>query len=224
MNSRGLYATSIFSALLLALWHLNQLAEEVTPSTWVYVVAGIGVGALGADLVTGLVHWACDTWADEQTPWVGVGLIQGFREHHREPDAMVEHDWIEVNGEVATAACAGFGLLTLPASQSALGGHVFVYACLYSLISLVALTNQLHKWAHMCEPPVLIRMLQRTGLILSPARHSVHHSALHTSSYCISTGWLNGPLDAVGFWRILERTITHATGVEPRADSVRTGK
>ncbi|MCH8133493.1 MAG: hypothetical protein IIA30_13150 [Myxococcales bacterium] len=210
---RALYLAAIIAASALGILHLSQLIDLIAPTSWIALLAGLWVGALAADLVTGLVHWGCDTWGDEETPWIGSSLIRWFRAHHREPQAMLEHDWIEVNGAPALAASAAFLVLPCLGSQSAFG-----YAVAWSLIGAGALANQFHQWAHMDSPPLLIRKLQRSGLILSRVRHARHH-ALHTGGYCISTGWLNGLLDATGFWRVLEKSIAFVTGAEPRADA-----
>ena len=210
---RALYLAAIIAASALGIFHLSRLIDLIGPASWIALLAGLLVGALAADLVTGLVHWGCDTWGDEETPWIGSSLIRWFRAHHREPRAMLEHDWIEVNGAPAVAASAAFLVLPFLGSQS-----VFGCAVAWSLIGTAALANQFHQWAHMGSPPLLVRKLQRSGLILSRVRHARHH-ARHTGGYCISTGWLNGLLDATGFWRVLERSIAFVTGAEPRADA-----
>jgi ubiquitin-conjugating enzyme E2 variant len=203
----------------LALVYLAGLVHLLAGASPLALAAGLLLGGLGADLLTALVHWACDTWGSEETPWLGAGLIKGFREHHVDPQEMVRHDWIEVNGEAALAAAAGFGLLSPLAWQLASGGQVFWYAGLCSLICVAAAANQLHKWAHVESPPALARALQRLGAILSPASHAEHHRGPHTSRYCISTGWLNGTLDTIRFWRGLERCVEAITGAEARDGS-----
>ena len=181
-----------------------------------FAFAGAAVGAWAADLVTGLVHWACDTWGDERTRIVGAGLIQGFREHHDDPRAMLEHDWIEVNGEPALAACAAFVVLALPAVQEWLADRAFLAAFAWSLVVLGGLANQIHQWSHDPAPTRWIAWTQRVGLILTPARHDRHHRAPHDGDYCIAGGWLNAALDAAGFWRALERAVTRLSGATPR--------
>jgi hypothetical protein len=83
-------------------------------------------------------------------------------------------------------------------------------------------TNQLHKWAHMPEPPRVARWLQRCHLILTPKDHRQHHTRPFVHSYCITTGWMNPLLNAIGFWRHLERRIHHGTGALPREDDLGT--
>jgi len=43
------------------------------------------LGAVAADLASGVVHWACDTFFAEDTPVIGRALIFPFREDHRDP-------------------------------------------------------------------------------------------------------------------------------------------
>lgn len=217
---RALFAASILAAAPLSAFHLVRLIQSGRTNSWLAVLLGSIVGALAADLSTGLVHWACDTWGNERTRWFGPSLIRSFREHHREPRAMLDHDWIEVNGEVATAASLALLVLAAPPFQAALTGRPFGYALLWAMISLAALANQLHLWSHMPEPPGPVRALQRGRLVLSPRRHTHHHRHPHTTGYCISTGWLNPALDASGFWRALERAVTGLTGAEPRSEDL----
>ena len=51
-----------------------------------------------ADWASGLAHWSCDTFFEEDTPLVGPAVIQPFREHHRDPLAMTRHGFLELNG------------------------------------------------------------------------------------------------------------------------------
>jgi ubiquitin-conjugating enzyme E2 variant len=163
-----------------------------------------------------VVHWACDTWGSSHTRWLGPTLIRAFREHHEAPRAMLDHDWIEINAEPATAATAAFALLVLPPAQDWLATHVFAATFAWSLIVAGALANQIHQWSHSPAPPRAVRALQRIGIVLSPARHARHHRPPHVTDYCITNGWTNGALDAIGFWRAAERSITRLTGAAPR--------
>ena len=63
-------------------------------------LAGLAlVAAYGAaDWVSGLAHWFCDTFFEEDTAVIGPALIQPFREHHRDPLAMTRHGFLELNG------------------------------------------------------------------------------------------------------------------------------
>jgi len=205
---------------VLAVYHLAGWLPRLDAVDAVLALAGVILGALAADLLTGVVHWACDTWGDEHTRWVGPGVIRSFREHHDAPRAMLAHDWIEVNGQSAAGASAVFSLLALPAAQDWLADRPFVAALAWSMLAAASLANQNHQWSHMPAPPRWVSALQRAGLILSPARHARHHRSPYTGAYCVTGGWLDRALDAAGFWRALERAITCATGAMPRSESL----
>lgn len=226
LGVRSLLSIGIVGCIALEAIGLVQLFSVVELETLVPVVVGLCLGIALADFLTATVHWACDTWGSEQTPWLGHGLIRGFREHHRDPSAMVEHSWIEVNGEAATAgliALIVFNLLIGSDLRSGLGTlgswtQVFVASLFLSTAGVSAFTNQLHYWAHASHPPGIVSVLQRAGMILSPVEHARHHRSPHLHGYCISTGWLNRPMDAMNFWRGFERCLTAVSGVEPRRD------
>jgi plasmanylethanolamine desaturase len=73
---------------------------------------------------------------------------------------------------------------------------VVLQAALCSLAAGTLLTNLFHKWAHLPAPPPAIAWLQRRRLILCPTAHDQHHQT-HTRAYCVTTGWLNRPLDRI---------------------------
>lgn len=181
------------------------------------VVLGAAVGMLLLDGLTGLVHWAFDTWGDERTRWVGPVLVHSFREHHDDPRAMVAHDWVQVNRETLGAALLALSVLSLPTIHQSLLARPFAAGVAYGLVGLGSIANQLHLWAHAPSPPRVVGWLQEAGLILSPERHARHHTGLRTSAYCVATGWLNPLLDGLGVWRVLEVGIASMTGARPRA-------
>lgn len=180
-------------------------------------LAAMGTGILGADFVSGLVHWAGDTWGTESWPIIGKRLIAPFRFHHVDPEEITLHGFFAINGSnclvslpLLAVACA---LPVGPAARPSIFGAV----SLLSLCVGVLLTNQFHKWSHERIPSRPVRVLQRLWLILPPEVHAVHHASPHVRHYCITTGWLNYPLDRIDFFRRLERLVTRLTGAAPRA-------
>ena len=146
-----------------------------------------------ADLFSGLVHWALDTFGSVRTPVVGPAFIRPFREHHADPAAMTRHDFIEVNG----ASC--LGCLPVLAAAAFVPMNGFLQSVLVFTSLGVLLTNQCHKWAHTSpdETNFLVRKIQYLGLILRPGEHRMHHTPPYESHFCTANGWLNGPLNAI---------------------------
>lgn len=114
------------------------LVDVVGERTWLHVLFGFA-GPLVADLVTGMVHWAADTWGTVRWPVVGPLFIRTFREHHVDPMAITRHDFVETNGSNA--------MVTLPllAAAAWLGSPSLAAAVLWLCLWVMA-TNQLHKW------------------------------------------------------------------------------
>ena len=193
-------ALCLFLCLICAcLYRLAASLQDRWDVAWCAVAAGIGW--LAADLASGVVHWFADTFFEEDTPWIGPLLIQPFREHHRDPQAMTHHGFLELTGNsclmLLPVAGAALALPLSPASQAA----VIAFA-----LGLFA-TNLFHKWAHDAAPPALVRWLQARWLILPPAHHLRHHSAHHDAAYCVTTGWANVVAEACGAFVALHRVL-----------------
>lgn len=151
------------------------------------------LGAILADFLSGLVHWAADTFGSPSTPFFG-SAIRCFREHHDDPQAITQHGFVETNGNNA--------LMTVPILLLAVAIGGFAQAVVTVAAVFLLFTNQFHRWAH-GRPPALVHALQFMRLLPSPQSHDVHHASPFDRGYCITFGWLNRPLDAIGFWRWL---------------------
>jgi ubiquitin-conjugating enzyme E2 variant len=208
----GLFAT------LAARGHFAPLSVSAAQGALILLL-----GALSADLVSGLVHWGADTWGNQTWPIVGPSLIRSFREHHIDAVAITRHDFVEANGATALVllpVLLGVHVLMPGGSSAWTGLHYRASLFVLSLTFFVFMTNQIHKWAHMDLPPRLVRALQNLGLILPAGHHHVHHVGRHTSRYCITTGWLNPLLDGMGFFRMSERVIQAVSRLQPREDDL----
>ena len=81
---------------------------------------------------------------------------------------------------------------------------------------------QIHKWSHTYFGlPWYVTLLQDSRVILPRRHHRIHHVAPHDTYYCITTGWLDWPLERLGFWSRLESAVRWSTGAVPRADDMR---
>jgi ubiquitin-conjugating enzyme E2 variant len=189
------FAIALFA--LLAAWSLWRLAGATGWAFPAVALLAVPAGWLASDLLSGLVHWACDTFGSASTPLIGKALIRAFRAHHADPEEMTRHDFVETHG----ASC----LAALPLLAAALFVPVvswpgFLAQALLIFTALGALaTNQCHKWAHMeeLEAPRFVRWAQRRGLILPREHHRLHHTPPFDSHFCMSCGWLNAPFNAL---------------------------
>lgn len=194
-TQRLLESLAVGAFVLLLAWSLWRSAAL---PAWQLAAAALA-GWLAADFLSGLVHWALDTFGSVRTPLVGPWFIRPFREHHDDPQAMARHDFVETNG----SSCLGaLPLLVAAALLPVSAAQAF---CGFASLGLL-LTNQCHKWAHLQAGP-LVKLAQRCGLILRPEHHRIHHQPPYASHYCTASGWMNAPLQAAGFWRAAEHAV-----------------
>jgi ubiquitin-conjugating enzyme E2 variant len=198
-------AIVVASALWLFLAARLVRSDGLRASLWWVTGLGAAVGYLAGDLMSGVVHWFCDTFFEEHSPVIGRVLIHPFREHHRDPLAMTRHDFAEIAGNSCLALAPGLGIVALlPAPTRPLWLGAYAALLVFTVVAVV--TNQLHKWAHMPAVPGYVAAMQRTGLILRPPRHAAHHRT-QAEAYCVATGWLNPFLDRIGFFPAVERAL-----------------
>jgi plasmanylethanolamine desaturase len=209
---------SIAAAFLLLGWFGYRIATHVDLWQWWIPLAFLG-GVAAADFGSGLVHWGADTWGRDDCPVIGHRLLVPFRVHHINPDDFLRRRFVDTNGDVAFLAIPVLVVLNSVRLDSAWGAPIAVAG--FAFCGIGSMTNQIHQWSHMPLPPRPIRILQSAGLLLGGAEHAAHHERPYDCHYCITTGWCNRPLEAIGFFRRLERVITFLTGVAPRHDDRR---
>lgn len=124
------------------------------------------------DLATGVYHWLTDK---------GFNLhhqVCQFREHH-DTNSMVGFDWQPM-------------LIGVPAM---LLGLWLESAWLLAAGSFGVLAQVPHYYAHRRSQYQavhrVIRLLQRTCVILSPQAHAEHHDGRFERNFCILSGWNN---------------------------------
>jgi ubiquitin-conjugating enzyme E2 variant len=138
-----------------------------------------------ADLASGVVHFLLDNFGSPDTPVIGQKFVKPFRDHHVDPMAMTQGDFIAVNGDNVFVCLP----VVLPAFFFLdTGAHPYAGVFIVGLVGGVIMTNQLHKWAHMPAVPRLVAAAQRRGFVLSTKHHSIHHSGGYDRNYCITWG------------------------------------
>jgi hypothetical protein len=204
----------------LAVWLAARLGTTGVSSWFLWPLSAFA-GILIADFISGFVHWMFDTWWSVDTRVVGQLAVRTFRHHHLDPRAMTKHDFVETNGHnwAITVIYTGLGFgFTDPAETDLLDvflGQMFLVGTLFIMV-----TSQFHKWAHSDVVPRWVRFLQWSGIALDPKHHRAHHTAPYDQHYCVTNGWMNRPLQVIGFFRALERLVTWATGAIPRRDDL----
>ena len=200
-------ALAIFLGYAVCFLYRISIASETFGDRFT-VFAGLFAGYLCADLISGTAHWMGDRFWSETTPVLGPNFIAPFREHHIEPDEIVEHGVVELVGNTAIFALPVLaGTYHALDMQSGAGRSLFLAGLLLSAMVGVVVTNLFHRWAHMDQPPLHARLLQRTGLVLSRDHHARHHSGDFDRAYCITTGWMDRILDPMKVWQRIERLV-----------------
>ncbi len=187
---------------------------------WLPVIAVVGY--VLADLVSGIVHFLADNFAETDTPIVGRAFVRPFREHHTDPTGIVRHGFVETNGNNVIVSLPVIlpVILWVPIQSNAIAWAVGAFT--FFFILAVFLTNQFHKWAHEPEPSTFVRRLQATGLILTKHHHDVHHASPFDTHYCITVGLWNPMLERAQVFERLERAIRRwVPGTDPRSRVVR---
>ncbi|XP_067931658.1 plasmanylethanolamine desaturase 1-like [Watersipora subatra] len=204
------------------------LVRYFDSSRTIYIILSALAGICTADFASGIVHWGADTWGTVDFPIIGPALLRPFREHHIDPTSICRHDFIETNADCFTICIPFIGysifkFCTYSPEQIALTYNFEMYV--FFLACFVTMTNEFHKWSHTYFGlPKWISLLQDYHVILPRIHHRYHHVSPHEVNYCITTGWLNPPLEAINFWRKAEHVITKLTGAIPRSDDMKWSK
>lgn len=195
----------LITNLILAAVSISALSGHIAiPFTILAVLASIVLGDLG----TGVFHWAVDNYGSINTPIFG-SVCAAFQGHHQSPWTITYRSFVNNVYKIAIATVPVMGLLTI------LEINPFIRIFFALFINWWLMSQELHKYSHMKQPPGLVKLLQNSNLILSRKEHGLHHSSPFEGHYCIVTGTCNKMLDDSNFFRELEKIVYKLTGNEP---------
>lgn len=207
---------SVLAALALVVTQFVRFAGVQEFWGWPTLVAVV-LGLLAADFISGVLHWIGDTWGTEQTVLIGQRFIRPFRFHHAHPLDMLHSHFFTTNGDTSLACLP---LLIAPFLLPLhIDGWRIAAVFLWAVGGWGMWTHQFHKWAHLKHPPLVVRWLQRAGVILTPSHHWRHHKEPFAVNYCITTGWCDPVLSRLRFFPALEWIVSGLTGWHPRGES-----
>mmetsp|Transcript_85633 Transcript_85633/g.242849 ORF Transcript_85633/g.242849 Transcript_85633/m.242849 type:complete len:459 (+) Transcript_85633:70-1446(+) len=188
-----------------AMWRRGLSAAGgggATAAATPHAAAGFGVSALDLAVVVCLatfytevasatMHLVADNEAFSDLPLFGP-IAKSFQWHHRDPTGIVRLTWISHLGAL------DMGMLLLMAL--ALCNPRAWYLGIFALAThpLMYLMMATHRWTH-CSPgdvPGIVALLQRRGVLLTPAGHSAHH-ADYEINFSLLTGWSNPVVNAL---------------------------
>ena len=217
-TQKGFRVLFLFGFVVMSFLYIRQIFSSFSFDFLFPFSVAFLFAVLTADFLSGVVHWAADTWGNVDWPVVGRSIIQSFRLHHVDQKGITRHDFLQTNADVA--------FVVFPVQLLSYLFLVYVYPSAFlfaffgSLTIVGFFTNQIHKWAHQDTVPAFIAFLQKCGFILSPEHHVEHHTAPYAKHYCITFGWMNSFLLWIHFFPFMEYTITSLTGALPREDGV----
>jgi palmitoyl-[glycerolipid] 3-(E)-desaturase len=178
-----------------------------TTSTLFTFAITIFMSVILGDLGTGIFHWAVDNYGSITTPIFGSVCV-AFQGHHQSPWTITFRPFINNVYKIAIATIPFLALLVVFHGSI----NPFVQLFFASFINWWLLSQEIHKFSHMKQPPKVIQLLQQSGIILSRKEHGLHHNSPFEGHYCIVTGINNDWLDKSQFFRKLEAIVYHLTG------------
>ncbi|CAF2674101.1 unnamed protein product [Rotaria sp. Silwood2] len=213
---------SIILCIIFMVYNFFYICRYFDMRNWYLIIPSALLGILTADLASGIVHWSADTWGSVDMPFIGRNFLRPFREHHIDPTSITRHDFIETNGDNFAVTVPYLLYMTYKFTYWNDTDIRRIYnfeVYMFLLAIFVSMTNQFHKWSHTYFGlPSYIVFLQRYHIILPRKHHRLHHVVPHDTYFCITTGWLNWPLEMIQFWSRLESIVEKYTGAKPRSD------
>ncbi|MGE4429682.1 MAG: fatty acid desaturase CarF family protein [Sphingobium sp.] len=210
------------SVLLLCLSLAGNLAFALRdPSLW--MLPALIAGWYVADMLSGLVHMTMDYFparlhvgldrlyfyqgsraSDEYQGLFRASmarlnpfekLVYDFKNHHPRPHALGRRTmWRQIGSTVIAGSLPMSVLLNAACLLWPVPG--WAVAGMVSLLIGGTFAQYFHGTLHRDENPWIIHAMRRTGLLMTPAAHQVHHDTLKRD-FATNSGWSNALLNPV---------------------------
>lgn len=210
------------------------------PSWW--MVPALVAGWFAADMLSGIVHMVMDYHPCR--PGMGLDrlyfyagsreseeyqamfraamarlnplerLVYDFKNHHPRPDALGRRTMLR---QIGSSVIAGSLPLSLILNLAALLLPVpgWAMAAMVALLIGGTFAQYFHGSLHRADNPWIINAMRRTGLLMTPAAHQLHHDSLRRD-FSTNCGWSNALLNRVFNLAYGRGWLTDA-GLEPLA-------
>lgn len=217
MHPRWMTVPTGLALHAIVLWHV-WAAWSGGLEWWKWIVAGV-LAWWFVDVLTLATHWLLDNYFEPHTPIVGK-TVYFFREHHRTPDSMFDRDFFDGNFE----NCFGGFFILLAAALLPLPPVVSAFFAVAGLGGGYITT--IHKWSHDPSPPMPVRLMQRSRLLVGPRHHNKHHADTR-GHYALFAGHMEPLVEGLRIFPISELAVflmTGTTAVESRLELGRRGE
>eukprot|EP01041_Mallomonas_annulata_P003201 gene3201-6321_t len=193
-----------FAVSAFCLFKAFSAMKFVTITDSAILTSVILLSTIIGDFATGVFHWSVDNYGNINTPIFGA-VCAAFQGHHDSPWTITFRSFANNVYKICYPSIAVLTILAI----SPLSPLPLVFFTLF--INWWVLSQEFHKYSHMKNPPLPIRLLQQSGIILSRKEHGLHHTSPFEEHYCILTGVCNKFLDDSKFFRHLERIVYRIT-------------
>ena len=139
-------------------------------------------------------------------------LVYDFKNHHPRPEALGRRPFlVQIGSTIIFVALPASVLLNLLCLAAAVPG--WLIAAAVALIFGGTLAQYFHGTLHRADNPWIVRAMRRTGLLMTPEAHALHHATLRRD-FATNTGWSN-PLVNMIFRAAMRRGWLEEAGLEP---------
>jgi hypothetical protein len=140
-------------------------------------------------------------------------LVYDFKNHHPRPDALGRRPFqVQIGSTILFVSLPLSILLNVLCLAGNLPGWLVAGAL--TLMVGGTLAQYFHGTLHRADNPWIVHAMRRTGLLMTPEAHALHHATLR-QDFATNTGWSNPLVNAL-FRLATRRGWLNEAGLEPK--------